>query len=293
MMKARLGAGSEGNPAEEEFNTNITDKDERKRLRKKRIEKRHSTETKGNDDANEAAGESHRTGGQQVADSMYHLDRRKHAGLQDVTELRVKTDNLELKRRMNDEDTRRDRLDKLQKEAINSAKANAAIDLKWAELLEREIPQELHQEIELQMVACRSTIKSKDDLIKEFQRQLRVKDEEYVRTLRQQSEDVTDLLSRIRREFIEMQGEYDRENESIEEAYNEERQKLISDYSSEIDGMFDLRRVKEVQYKEAKQKREDQYQKEVEDLITKGRSRPPRYIPIFNLLCSFTYIHNL
>ena len=90
-----------------------------------------------------------------------------------------------------------------------------------------------------------------------------------------------------------MQGEYDRENESIEEAYNEERQKLISDYSSEIDGMFDLRRVKEVQYKEAKQKREDQYQKEVEDLITKGRSRPPRYIPIFNLLCSFTYIHNL
>ena len=122
MMKGvRLGADG---AAEEEFNTNITDKDERKRLRKKRIEKRHSTETKGSDDNNEAAGETHRTGGQQVSDSLYHLDRRKHTGLQDVTEIRVRTDNAELKRRMNDEEMRRDRLDKLQKEAADELGIN-------------------------------------------------------------------------------------------------------------------------------------------------------------------------
>jgi dynein regulatory complex protein 1 len=254
----------------EEFNTNVPDKDERKRLRKKRIDKRHSTETKNNDEVAETNGDSHKTGGQQVGDSLFHLDRRKHTGLQDVTEIRIISDDNELKRRGKDEDLRRERLSKLQKEAIHSAKANAAIEMRWAELLERDIPQELHKEIQIQMVTCRSSIKSKDDIIKEFQRQLRGKDEEYVRTLRKQSEDVGELLARIRKEFVEMQGEYGRETEAIEDAYTEERQSIIGEYGSEIDSMFDHRRGKEVFYKEAKQKREDQYQREIEDLITKG-----------------------
>jgi dynein regulatory complex protein 1 len=65
-------------------------------------------------------------------------------------------------------------------------------------------------------------------------------------------------------------GEYGRETEAIEDAYTEERQSTIGEYGSEIDSMFDHRRGKEVFYKEAKQKREDQYQREIEDLITKG-----------------------
>ena len=254
----------------EEFNTNVPDKDERKRLRKKRIDKRHSTETKNNEDTTEGNADSHKTGGQQVGDSLFHLDRRKHTGLHEVTEIRVISDDNELKRRGNDEDLRRERLSKLQKEAIHSAKANAAIEMRWAELLERDIPQELHKEIQTQMVTCRASIKSKDDIIKEFQRQLRGKDEEYVRTLRKQSEDVGELLARIRKEFVDMQGEYGRETEAIEDAYTEERQSVIGEYGSEIDSMFDHRKNKEVQYKEAKQKREDQYQREIEELITKG-----------------------
>lgn len=255
---------------DEEFNTNVADKDERKRLRKKRIEKRHSTETKGSEEAAEANSDSHKTGGQQVGDSLFHLDRRKHASLRDVTEIRVISDENELKRRGKDEEFRRERLSKLQREAIQSAKANAAIEMRWAELLERDIPQELHKEIQTQMITCRASIKSKDDIIKEFQCQLRGKDEEYVKTLRKQSADVAELLTRIRREFVDMQGEYAKEIEAIEDAYAEERQSIIAEYGSEIDNLFDHRKNKEVQYKEAKQKREDQYQREIEELITKG-----------------------
>jgi dynein regulatory complex protein 1 len=136
--------------------------------------------------------------------------------------------------------------------------------------LEKEIPQELHQEIQAQMASCSSIIHSKDELISEFQRQLRGKDEEYVRTLRQQSEDVDELLGRIRREFKEMQAEYDKELDSIEEAYLEERERTIADHSADIDAMFDQRRNKETFYKDTKQKREEQYQREIDDLITKG-----------------------
>lgn len=53
-------------------------------------------------------------------------------------------------------------------------------------------------------------------------------------------------------------------------AYLEERERIINEHTSEIDGMFEQRRNKETSYKENKQKTEEQYQKEVEDLITKG-----------------------
>lgn len=256
--------------AGEEFNTNISDKEERKRLRKKRIDKRNAAEASNSDDVVEAVSGLTRTGQQQVVESLFHLDRRKKAGLQDVTAIRVASDEMESKRRIDDESLRRDRLAKLQDEALASAKANAAVEMKWAQILEKEIPQELQHEIQIQMASCSAIIRSKDELISEFQRQLRNKDEEYVRTLRQQAEDVEELLTRIRREFEEMQAEYDKELDAIEEAYMDERDRFISDHTADIDLMFEQRRGKENYYKETKQKREEQYQRDVDELITKG-----------------------
>ena len=261
---------SDGITPDDDFNTNIADKEERKRQRKKRIDKRRSSDNKNSEDVTEANGDSYKTGIQQVSDSLYHLDKKKHLGLQEVTEIRVVTDNNELKRRANDEQLRRDRLDRLHREAETSKKANGTIEMQWAELQEKEIPQELKKDIDAQQIACNDVIKRKDILIKEFERQLRAKDEEYVKALRQQSEDITALLNIIRLEFREMQSQYEVEIEAVDDAYSEERQKIIGDYAGEIEQMFDLRRKKEEAYKEAKQRREDQYQRDVEDLITKG-----------------------
>lgn len=68
----------------------------------------------------------------------------------------------------------------------------------------------------------------------------------------------------------ELQSEYEKELDAIEEAYMEERDRIIAEHTGEIDAMFEHRRNKEVYYKEAKQKSEEQYQREVEDLITNG-----------------------
>jgi dynein regulatory complex protein 1 len=253
-----------------DFTSNSPDKEERKRARKKRIEKSNAPDSAGNEEFRDKDLTSFRSGYLQAQESILNLDRRKHSGIDQVTSSRVTTNDSEAKRRVHEEDTKKSRLVKLQQEALNSAKANAAIEMKWAELLEKEIPQELHHEIQLQMESCRSVIKSKDDLINDFQQQLRSKDEEYVRALKQHAEDIDDLLSKIRREFNELQAEYDKELDVIEETYLEERERLIQEHTGEIDGMFEQRRKKEVDYKENKQKSEDQYQKEVEDLITRG-----------------------
>ncbi len=255
---------------EADFTASSPDKEERKRLRKKRIEKNNTVDSYVSEEQKEKENNNQKTGQQQVEESILNLDRRKHSGLELVTAPRVTTNDFEAKRRVDEEDVKRNRLAKLQQEALNSAKANAAIEMKWAELLEKEIPQELHHEIQLQIESCNSIIRSKDDLINDFQQQLRAKDEEYVRSLRQQAEDIDELLNRVRKEFTELQSEYDKELDTIEEAYLEERERLINEHTNEIDIMFEQRRNKELNYKENKQKMEDEYQKEVEDLITRG-----------------------
>ena len=252
----------------QENNENIPDAEERKAIRAKRIEKRNAINTQSEE--LHAAQSAQKNGQQQTNESLFHLDKRKHAGLQEVTSIRVAVDATESQRRVQDEELRRLRLGKLQNEAVSSAKSNAAIEMKWAELLESEIPQELHHEIQVQMQACNSVISNKDKLISDFQTQLRAKDEEYVRILRHQVEEIANLLNRIRSEFKELRSEYEKEIETIENAYLDERESLVATLTSEIDGLFDIRRSKEAFYKESKQKREDLYQKEIEELITRG-----------------------
>ena len=82
-----------------EFNTNHPDKEERKKARRKRIEKRHEEAKR---DLGEGVGAQqgvNRTGAQQVSDSLLHLDRKKHASLSEITDMRVKTDINEANRR--------------------------------------------------------------------------------------------------------------------------------------------------------------------------------------------------
>jgi len=264
---------SGGGGVVDEMNTAVPDREDRKNIRRKRIDKRNAKDDDNNSSLDANRNYTTTSGAQQVADSFLHLDRKKSKGLKDVTQSRIVIDKEEAQRRGKDEVLRRDRLTKLQREALTSAKANAAIEMKWAELLEKDIPQELHHEIKTQMDACQRVIVSKDDIITEFQKHLRAKDEEYVKNLRSQAEDVEHLLSRIRSEFGDLSAEYDKELEAIEDAYLSERDQFISEQSSEIDSLFETRKSNETNYKENKQKREDQCQREIEDLLTQGADK--------------------
>lgn len=256
-----------------EGSTNHPDKEERVKARRKRIEKRHEDTKRELGESMDSEQGLNRSAANQITESLLHLDRKKHGGIKDVTDLRVTMDTKEAKRRVNEDSTRKERLNKLQKEAFGSAKANAAIEMRWAELLEVEIPQDLSEEMQRQMQACAEVINSKDELIVGFQRQLRTKDEEYVRALNKQSQDFDTLLERIRQEFKTLQFEYDNELRSIEDSFSDERERIIMELVQEIDHLFENRRNKETQFKDNKQKREDQYQRDVEDLITKGASQ--------------------
>lgn len=57
------------------------------------------------------------------------------------------------------------------------------------------------------------------------------------------------------------------EMDAIEEAFLKEREEMLNMNKSEIEDLFDRRRQKELAYMKAKQDREEEYQKEMEQLL--------------------------
>ena len=191
------------------------------------------------------------------------------AGIEQVTNIRVEADNIENTRRINEEDRRKNRLQRLQDESILSGKGNAAVEMRWSELLDYNMPQELHTELSLQSANCKEIMAAKDKLIIEFQNQLKNKDEEYVKTLKGQSDDVQTLIQRMTQQFDEMHEEYELELQTIEESFLKERHDLLYSNKSEIDALFEKRREMEMAYMDAKQERDELYHIEIETLRVK------------------------
>ncbi|KAG7398939.1 hypothetical protein PHYBOEH_010044 [Phytophthora boehmeriae] len=245
-----------------------TDREARVNVRRQRIDARNASKDDASRKKQQQVGEAQRKsrGQQQVADSLNQLDHRKLAGIRHVTSVRVEADDAENHRRVEEEERRHKRVEKLQQEAIETGTKNAAVEMRWADLFEFSMPQELHDELELQNRACTEILESKDAVIREFQHQLKAKDEEYVNTLKVQAEEVEKLIDRMSQQYREMQDEYELELEQMEDAFLKERDELIANNKLEIDSLFERRREMEMVYMETKQTRDEQYLHEIEEL---------------------------
>jgi len=247
-------------------------REDRIRQRRERIEKRKLAKASdGQPRATDADGmqEGISEGKRQTQTSLAHIDRVKATSIEEVTTIRINADNRENRRRISEEDKRQDRLRRLQEEAIESGKRNAAVEMRWQELMGYNMPQELLRELNMQRAGCEAIIASKDSLISEFRLELKGKDEEYVKSLKQQGEDITQLIARMRKQYQDLQHEYATELSQIEEAFMRERDELLSANKTEIDSLFDRRRQMEIQFMEMKQEREEGYSEEIASLRVK------------------------
>ena len=87
---------------------------------------------------------------------------------------RVKQDERENQRRVAEESRRQELRGKLLTEAEHSARRNATVAMRWADLFSVEVPQELYEEIERQRAQCSKITASKDKLIAEIKNELKV-----------------------------------------------------------------------------------------------------------------------
>ena len=79
----------------------------------------------------------------------------KAQSVESVTSIRVQADNAENQRRIREEDNRQNRLRRLQEEAIESGKRNAAVEMRWQELMNYNMPQDLMVELRKQRVVAK------------------------------------------------------------------------------------------------------------------------------------------
>ena len=252
------------------------EKEERIQQRRERIEERV---LKGSHDAEQKESplqelsklndkEKSACGDEQVEDSLARLDQLKARGSSRLTLIRLEADQQENQRRISEEKKRHVRLQELQREALESGKQNASIELRWVEVMQQRFPEELKTAMEEQQQSCEKTMRSKDGLIAAFREELKVKDEEYIKAVKQQREEVDALLEGMEQQYMELQKQFCEELNAVENAFSKEREDMVSRNQMELDSLFEDRRKMELHFMESKMEREEAYADELEKLRT-------------------------
>jgi len=204
-------------------------------------------------------------GPQQVHASRSHIDKIQRSGSSMVDMVRQSSDERENIRRINEEERRRVRRQNLDTEARVSAKRNAAVAMRWASILEKDIPEEILAEMMLQREECDRIVLSKDTLIQEFERELRHKDETYVKSLKKQAEDIDTLIENMNKQTEEMSRTYSEELEEVERGFLTDREELMNKHEKEVNNLLDTRQRLEQDFMERKAQQIREYQAQFDE----------------------------
>ncbi|XP_015421858.1 PREDICTED: dynein regulatory complex protein 1 [Myotis davidii] len=184
-------------------------------------------------------------------------------GTELVTNIQVATDIREIHRRVEEEELKRQRLEKLENEVKTSQDKFDDITAKWEEGIHKKIPQELWEMLNSQQVHCAGLIEDKNKLISELQQELKIKDDQYVKDLKKQSEDICVLLERMEEQVKTVMKTFRQELNHIEKAFEVERQELLSSNKKKWERALQAHNAKELEYLMNRLKKVEDYEKQL------------------------------
>ncbi|XP_039743556.1 dynein regulatory complex protein 1 isoform X5 [Pteropus medius] len=152
----------------------------------------------------------------QKEESRLKLAKLLLCGTELVTNIQVATDIREIHRRVEEEEIKRQRLEKLENEVKTSQDKFDEITAKWEEGKQKRIPQDLWEMLNTQQVHCAGLIEDKNKLINELQQELKTKDDQYVKDLKKQSDDICLLLERMEEQVKNVMKNFRQELHHIE-----------------------------------------------------------------------------
>lgn len=248
-------------------------RDERIQKRRERVKARMEAarrEAKGEqpqkDEDNEKDVEKDRRSKKQMEDSKQRLDKLISDGTQLVTNVKVAGDAKEVQRRIEEDESKKTRFEKLEAEANASIERFEEIMRRWEPALIKTIPQDLQEKLAEQKAACDAMRDEKDKLINDFQQELKCKDDQYVRDLKKQAEDVDLILERMEDQVKTIMRGYREELEEIEKAFVSERAKLLQQHINTWDNEMEKRRLTELKYLKERERRIDDYEQQLQHL---------------------------
>ena len=202
----------------------------------------------------------------QMEDSKQRLDKLISDGTQLVTNVKVAGDAKEVQRRVEEDESKKTRFEKLEAEANASVERFEEIMRRWDPALAKTIPQDLQEKLAEQKAACDAMRDEKDKLINDFQQELKCKDDQYVRDLKKQAEDVDLILERMEDQVKTIMRGYREELEEIEKAFVSERARLLEQHISTWNSEMQRRRETELKYLMERERRIDDYEQQLQHL---------------------------
>ena len=200
----------------------------------------------------------------QIEDSRKRLAKLVADGTELVTNIQVAGDAREGQRRNEEEETRRQRRERLENEAKTAMEKFEEIVKKWDLTGTKEIPQDLHETLMAQRDQCDAMIQDKNTLINDFQMELKNRDDQYVRDLKKQAEDIDLMIERMDEQIKNLTKAFREELDEIEKAFVEERNELLNDQRNGWESTMGDRQEKENDFMESREKRVEDYEKQIQ-----------------------------
>ncbi|XP_030830868.1 dynein regulatory complex protein 1 [Strongylocentrotus purpuratus] len=202
----------------------------------------------------------------QVEESRQRLTKLQSHGTELVTNVRVAADSREAQRRAEEEETQRQRDEKLEAEAKAGMERFEEITKRWEQANGRDIPQELHDILMQQKALCDAMIDEKNKLINDFQMELKSQDDQYVKDLKKEAEDIDLMIERMEEQVKNLMKAYRDELKQIERAFETEREELLDNNKRKWDQAMGGRRDQELDYMHQREKRVEEYEQQIQHL---------------------------
>ncbi|KAM9201577.1 dynein regulatory complex protein 1 isoform 2-T2 [Dugong dugon] len=199
----------------------------------------------------------------QKEESRLKLAKLLLCGTELVTNIQVATDIREIQRRVEEEEIKRQRLEKLENEVKTSQDKFDEITAKWEEGKQKKIPQDLWDMLNTQQLHCAGLIEDKNKLISELQQELKMKDDQYVKDLKKQADDICLLLERMEEQVKNVMKTFRQELSHIEKAFEVERQELLTSNKKKWERALQAHNAKELEYLLNRIKKVEEYEKQL------------------------------
>uniref|UniRef100_K7GC77 Dynein regulatory complex subunit 1 n=1 Tax=Pelodiscus sinensis TaxID=13735 RepID=K7GC77_PELSI len=217
-------------------------------------------------DANKAEAEELSRSHKQIEESRQRLAKLLHDGTQLVTNIQVAADARETHRRAEEDELKRQRLEKLENESKTNQDKFEEITSKWGSAREKTIPQDLWEVLNQQQQQCALLIEEKNKLISELQQELKSKDDQYVKDLKKQADDISLLLDRMEEQIKNLMKTYRRELTQIEKAFELERRELLSSNKKKWEQAMQAHNAQELENLVTRMKKVEEYEKQLDQL---------------------------
>ncbi|XP_033032204.1 dynein regulatory complex protein 1 isoform X1 [Trachypithecus francoisi] len=199
----------------------------------------------------------------QKEESRLKLAKLLLCGTELVTNIQVAIDTREIHRRVEEEEIKHQRIEKLENEVKTSQDKFDEITSKWEEGKQKRIPQELWEMLNTQQLHCAGLLEDKNKLISELQQELKTKDDQYVKDLKKQSDDICLLLERMEQQVKNVMKTFREELYNIEKAFEVERQELLASNKKKWERALQAHNAKELEYLTNRMKKVEDYEKQL------------------------------